>query len=245
MSDVQAADRAEADGGTGDGGPGAPDIAIGIDGAEDPGLWAGDAGTLPDRARRVLLRLVRGPYLSGAREPQLWSALLSDEKVIRSRLADLFLDLVIDRDHEFAFVRNAPSESAPRAVRSEGLTFLDTAMLLVLRQALLSEDGGGRVIVGQSEVFEQLAVFRTPERDEKDFATRVNSSWHKMQNKLRVLHAVGDDRAEISPVVRLLVDADQVRAITAEYQRIAEAGGAGLLTSDDLDDSTQAEESDE
>lgn len=194
------------------------------DEATAAGLWPTDTGTLPDRTRRVLLRLVRGPYLSGAREAQLWSVLLSDQDVIRSRLADLFLELVLDPDNEFAFVRNAPIEDAPRAVRSESLTFLDTAMLLVLRQTLLSEEGRGRVIVGQAEVFEQLAVFRTADRDEKDFASRVNSSWHKMQNKLRVLHPVGEDRAEISPVLRLLVDADQARAITAEYQRIAREG---------------------
>ncbi len=199
------------------------------DGLSDPGLWPGDTGTLPDRTRRALLRLIRGPYLAGAREGQVWSVLLSDEDVIRSRLADMFLDLVIDRDNEVAFVRNAPTDAAPRAVRSEALTFLDTAMLLVLRQTLLSEDGGGRVIVGQTEVFEQLAVFRTPDRDEKDFASRLNSSWHKMQNKLRVLHAVGEDRAEISPVLRLIVDADQVRAITAEYRRLAREGAGEPL----------------
>ncbi len=198
---------------------------------ERVGLWRGDVGELPDRTRRVLLRLVRGPYLSGAREAHLWEVVLMDENVIRSRLADLFLELVIDRDNEFAFVRNAPAEDGPKAVRSEALTFLDTAMLLVLRQTLLSEEGRGRVIVGQAEVSEQLAVFRTPDRDERDFASRVNSSWNKMQNKLRVLHAVGDDRAEISPVLRLLVDADQIRAITAEYRRIAREGTAAVAES--------------
>jgi hypothetical protein len=96
------------------------------------------------------------------------------------------------------------------------------------------------VIVGQAEVFEQLAVFRTPDRDEKDFASRVNSSWNKMQNKLRVLHAVGDDRAEISPVLRLLVDADQIRAITSEYHRIARGcGRESAALSTDAEDDTE------
>lgn len=208
----------------------------------EPGLWAGDSGELDERTRRALLRLIRGPYLAGAREGQIWSVLLSDERVIRSRLADLFLELVIDHDHEVAFVRNAPSESAPRAVRSESLTFLDTAMLLVLRQTLLSEEGSGRVIVGQAEVFEQLAVFRTPDRDEKDFASRLNSSWHKMQNKLRVLHAVGEDRAEISPVLRLIVDADQVRAITAEYARLSREGADEASTPEPADGPEPTEE---
>jgi len=206
-----------------------------------PGLWSGDAGVLPDRTRRALLRLIRGPYLAGAREGQTWAVLLSDESVIRSRLADMFLELVIDRDYEVAFVRNAPTEFAPRAVRTESLTFLDTAMLLVLRQTLLSEEGAGRVIVGQAEVFEQLAVFRTPDRDERDFATRLNSSWHKMQNKLRVLHAVGEDRAEISPVLRLIVDADQVRGITAEYERLAREGTGEPDARDDADLAEPAE----
>ena len=86
----------------------------------------------------------------------------------------------------------------------------------------------------------RLAVFRTPDRDEKDFASRVNSSWNKMQNKLRVLHAVGDDRAEISPVLRLLVDADQIRAITSEYHRIArEGGGESAAPSTDAEDDTE------
>lgn len=205
-----------------------------------PPLWNGDDGELRDGTRRVLLRLIRGPYLSGAREAPAWSVLLSDESVIRSRLADLFLELVIDRNHEFAFVRNAPSDEAPKAVRSEALTFLDTAMLLVLRQTLLSEEGAGRVIIGKSEVFEQLAVFRTGDRDEKDFTSRLNSSWNKMQNKLRVIHALKEDRAEISPVLRLIVDADQVRAITAEYERLARDGN-GEQGPPELDDDDSEE----
>lgn len=200
-------------------------VPSGID-ATDAGLWSADTGTLPDASRRVLLRLVQGPYLSGEREAKLWSVLLSAESAIRARLADLFLELVIDRDHEFAFTRNASMEGAPSAVRSIALTFLDTAMLLALRQTLLSDEGGGRVYVGQSELFEQLAVYRTTDRDEQDFSKRLNASWTKMHNRLRVLHTAGDERAEISPVVRLIVDADQVRAITAEYTRIAESGNA-------------------
>jgi len=184
--------------------------------------WPGDTGTLGLDARRALLKLVQGPYLSAAKAAAPWSALLADEVSIRSRLHDLFLDLVLDRDAGFAFVRNAATgeQDAPVAVRSEQLTFIDTAMLLVLRQMLLSGEHDGRVIVGRDDVFEQLAPFRTVDRDETDFAKRLNASWVKMRNRLRVVHALSEDRVEISPVLRMLVDAEQVRAITAEYERI-------------------------
>lgn len=184
--------------------------------------WPGDTGTLSIDARRALLKLIQGPYLSATRAPGPWSALLADEGLIRSRLHDLFLDLVLDREAGFAFVRNADTgeQDAPVAVRSEQLTFIDTAMLLVLRQMLLSGENDGRVIVGRDDVFEQLAPFRTADRDETDFSKRLNASWLKMRNKLRVVHALADERVEISPVLRMLVDADQVRTIAAEYERI-------------------------
>ncbi len=206
------------------------------------GLWPGDAGTLSERSRRALLELVRGPYLSRARSPKNWSALLADDAAIGSRLNDLFLELVLDRDSEFAFVRNAESTeiAVPRAVRAESLTFLDTAMLLTLRHILLNEEGRGRAIVGQDELYESLEIYRTAGRDQTDFRKRLNSSWSKMVNKLRVLHPIGDDRAEISPVVRMLIDAAQVDALQAVYEGIAaegagEAPGSGPETEGDAE----------
>ena len=198
-----------------------------------PGLWVGDTGVIGEQSRRALLELIKGPYLSGVKAPALWSALLADEAGIRSRLHELFLELVIDRVGEFAFVRNVSTDElkVPSAVRTAALTFLDTAMLLVLRQMLLAGEGDGRVIVGREDVFEQLRVYRTPDRDESDFTKRLNSTWLKMKNTLRVIHQAGaEDRAEISPVLRLIVDADQIAAIGNEYRRIAETGGFGLLT---------------
>ena len=192
-----------------------------------PQLWPGDTGTLADGSRRALLSLVRGPYLSREREPGNWASLLADEPAIRSRLNDLFLDLVLDADAEVAFVRGVAGEGndAPVAVRSEALTYLDTVMLLALRQRLIHDEGHGRVIVGQDELYEELQVFRTPDRDQKDFTSRLNSSWGKMLTKLRVLHTVEEGRAEISPVVRLLVDADRVRELRAAFDA-ARAPGA-------------------
>lgn len=199
-------------------------------------LWSGDTGVLSEQSRRALLELIKGPYLAGSKSSALWSALLVDEKAIRSRLHDLFLDLVVDRIGEFAFVRNVSTDErdVPKTVRSQSLTFLDTAMLLVLRQMLLAGEADGRVIVGQDDVFEQLRVYRTPDRDEQDFDRRLNSSWQNMKNKLRVIHQAGtEDRAEISPVLRLIVDAEQIQAVGAEYARIAAGGGVRPPESDD------------
>lgn len=192
-----------------------------------PRLWTGDTGRLHDQSRRALLRLLQGPYLSGRAQPQLWSALVADEATIRSRLHDLFLDLVIDHVDEFAFTRKVRTGEVdvPQALRSERLTFADTVMLLVLRQLLLAAATDSRVIVDQEEVFERLAVYR--DGDESTYRRNLNAAWTRMKNRFRVLHDVGEDRVEISPVVKFLIDEDRVRALTQVYAQIAGEAGAG------------------
>ena len=37
-------------------------------------LFPGDTGRLADASRRALLELIRGPYLSAAQNPAVWSA---------------------------------------------------------------------------------------------------------------------------------------------------------------------------
>lgn len=233
-----------------DGGPGDPwdehtpgasgGTADPHDSGPRPRLWSDDTGTLGESSRRALLDLLKGPYLSGRRRPQLWQALVADEDAIRSRLHDLFLDLVIDHSEEFAFTRKVVTEElqVPAALRSEALTFLDTAMLLVLRQHLLMAAGERRVIVGQPEIFDQLSVYR--QGDESTWTRRLNSSWTKMLKKFNVLHVVDDDRAEISPVLKLMVDHDQARAFTELYRSLA--GGADATDADEIPETSDGEE---
>lgn len=187
----------------------------------EAGLWSEDRGTLAEQSRRALLEIVKGPYLSGNRRPLLWAALIADEQVIRSRLHDLFLDLVIDRVDEFAFARKVRTTEidVPSPMRTESLTFLDTAMLLVLRQLLLASPGESRVIVGQDEVYERLMVYRTG--DEKTFLGNLNGAWGRMANRFRVIHMVEEERAEISPVLKFILDHDRVRGLAEQFQHIA------------------------
>lgn len=182
-------------------------------------LWEGDAGSLPDRARRALVQLIRGPYLSRGRHRELWEAVLANEGVLRSRLHDLFLELLVDRDNEFAFVRKVDAEGVPEVVRTHRLTFMDSAMLLLLRQILLREDGSA--IVGKDELTDALSVYRSQGRDESDFRRRVNASWNTIAD-LGLLKKVGDERAEISPIVRYVIDPEQVATLQKTYERIAE-----------------------
>lgn len=214
-------------------------------------LWDRDTGTLRSGSRTVLAALIKGPYVSAQRHPKNWRALLADTDEIRSRLADTFLDLVIDDERGVAFVRNAETydEHAPQVVRTSALTLMDTAMLLQLRRELVSATGGGRVIVGKEEIYEHLQAYRTQvSTDDAGFAKRINASWNKMDN-LGILQRTAtsnvDGRFEISPVLRLIFGPEQIQAVRDEYARLRGETEDQTETDDDEDGTAEGETSEQ
>ncbi|MFJ2620454.1 DUF4194 domain-containing protein [Glutamicibacter sp. NPDC087344] len=189
----------------------------------DARLWPEDTGELSAASRKVLVQLVKGPYVSAERHSEAWRVLLTDTTALRSRLADMFLDLVLDETQGVAFVRNASLEAgAPQVVRTMALTFLDTAMLLYLRRELLRGSNTQRVFVGRDEVFDHLNSYRSAEStDEAGFLKRVSSAWTKMLKHSLLLSSSVPDRFEVSPILRLIFSPEQIRAVEDEYRRLA------------------------
>lgn len=196
--------------------------ALADEAPDDRGLWPGDSGTLPLNARRALLQLIRGPMVTAARHGELWAAIVSNRPLIESALANLFLTLVVSENEGIAFVRDAPAidDRIPSAVRKQKLTFVDTILLLTLRRLLLLE-GSGRAFVSKREVFDQLSAYRTAAAlDEAGFLKKLEASWSKFVKTAILLPTEDEGRFEVSPVLALIFNAEEIEAVQAEYQAL-------------------------
>lgn len=143
--------------------------------------------------------------------------------LIESALANLFLTLVVSETEGIAFVRDAPAidDRIPTAVRKQKLTFVDTTLLLTLRRLLLLE-GNGRAFVSKREVFDQLSAYRTATAlDEAGFLKKLEASWSKFVKAVIVLPTEDEGRFEVSPVLALIFNAEEIEAVQAEYQALA------------------------
>ncbi|MDR2957038.1 MAG: DUF4194 domain-containing protein [Coriobacteriales bacterium] len=187
-------------------------------------LTASDYGLLPQATRSALVQLLKGPYISEAQNPNVWATILQAEDEIKQRLGDLFLELIIDTEINVAFIRNMYSEDQelPKVVRSHSLTLLDTALVLFLREQLLNAEATGRrVYIDRSDIQDSLSVYRNLLLiDETAFIDRVNTSITRMKNQSVLLPTVEVNRYEISPILRLIFDADQVLTVTKEISRL-------------------------
>ena len=186
-------------------------------------------GALVDDSRRVLVHLLQGPFLDGRKDPSRYAQLLRDRAAIEHRLADLFLDLVVDDDAQVAFVRQGEDDpDAPKLLRRlTGLNRLES----VLRQMLLTQSSRGqRTVVSEAEIQQALAAYRrSTSTDEAGFAKEVRGSIGKLQ-RAGLLDEQGED-VEVSPVLRLMIGPDMAREFIGLYRQagvdgLPEAAGA-------------------
>jgi hypothetical protein len=195
-------------------------------------LFAGDSGELPLDTRRALVQLLSGPSLDEHRHSKLWSVLLRDETVIRRYLSELFLELVIDSDLKVAFTRQAETDGLeiPKLLRRAQLTFMDSTLLLYLRQQLAqAQTHGERAVVSKKDILEHLVMYDKIENTDKaGFDKRIHASIEKIK-KHNILQKIrsSDDRFEVSPALKLLFSAEEIQALTRTYKSMNEGQEEG------------------
>lgn len=191
------------------------------------GLFPGDGGRLPLEARRALCQLLAGPSVDAERHGRLWPALLRSEAAIRSMLSELFLELVLDREAGIAFTRQADTGEleAPVLLRSSPLTFIDSVLLLHLRQQLAEADVRGvRAVVEEAGLVEALSVYeKNLSTDRAGFMRRVAAAVVKMKENHILTRLRGEqERYEVSPALKLLFSAEDVAALAQVYRQLRE-----------------------
>lgn len=205
-----------------------------------PTTFAGDRGELPLDTRRVLVQLLQGPVVDGTRQTKQWPVLLRDEQILRARLHEMFLEMVVDYDQKIAFLRQVVAEDidAPILLRRKNLTFLETVLLLYLRQRLThAETQGERAVVSLPEMVEYLKVY---ERDRNVDHVRFERQMGAAVDKVKMLNLIrklrgSDERFEVIPTLKLLFPAEEILALTQIYKDIRQAAMDGAVAGPDGD----------
>jgi hypothetical protein len=202
-----------------------------VDGEHDDGqLYLGDTGLLPEPARRALVQLLSGPSLEQRRHPRLWPALLQHEAVIRSRLADLFLELILEPDRGIAFTRQADTGEleTPILLRRSPLTYIDSVLMLYLRQVLVEAELRGQpALVDRDELADQLRLYEPADNtDRAGFEKRINTAVEKAKKNSLLSALKGNaDRFEVSASLKLIFGTEEVEQLTATYSALAAKPG--------------------
>ncbi|WP_423923847.1 DUF4194 domain-containing protein [Frigoribacterium sp. 2-23] len=180
---------------------------------------AGDE--FPLAARKALVTLLTHRFVSRSRQGEAWSALLTYEPEIRARLAEMFLVLIVDREHEVAFKRQSGEDDVPILLRREKPMSRDASLLLVFlrREHAYADAQDEAVVVTRDQVAEFLSRYHDDVgQDEVRSMRRVDAAITAMVNR-DLLEPESDDPQlfTVAPAIVPLVTADQLAHLEAVF----------------------------
>jgi len=203
-------------------------------------LFEGDEGGLEYSQRRTLVALLKQRFISARTHPRDWPVLVEHERVLRSRLNDLFLDLAIDREREVAWKRQAVSETGarfPTLLYDAAWSREETLVLVHLRDRLRAGQAGGdaRVFVDREDIVDYVASFRPPHAtDEAGDEKRARNAVVSIVKSGLLIGAASDDRYEISGAVEPLLPLELLQELLESLQRVNGAEAPPEPEDDDL-----------
>lgn len=211
------------------------------EGLEANALYEGDTGSLSFEQRQLMVTLLRGPYLTQAERPNLWQTLINSRSVIEASLANLFLSLIVDEELGVAFCRQADvgDLEAPQLLRQFSLSYLDSVLLLELRQRLLTaQSKGEKAVIAQETIEELLKTFDVSAKtNERQFKSHVNAVIKRLTAR-KLLKKLGDNTNlyEISLALKLIFNVEEIVALKKAYQDKAEQDFQNVEADDQLDE---------
>ncbi|WP_407343149.1 DUF4194 domain-containing protein [Pengzhenrongella phosphoraccumulans] len=195
--------------------------------ATDPSrdvLFEGDEGLLPAEVRNTLARLLSTRFVDGVRNPAWWNRVQRHEDILRSRLNDVYLELVLDRRRQVAFTQQVEmSDEVPILLRKEKPLPLPAAILLLhLRQEYDRGAVEGRdVVVDHADLLDHLEVWKdVDDQNPATFRKRCEAAIATVREK-GILVLLTADRYRISGVIYALLTAEKVDAMTAAFEEMA------------------------
>jgi len=207
----------------------------------------GDTSQLPPEACWTLQELITAPHVR-EESRRYWSVLLQHEGILRSRLSELGLILEINREHGYAFTRQAsdPSAYSRTLLRARTLTLAASALALYLyNQYLMAPEDP---VVETSDMIDHLLSYKPPDdTDEARFIERTRKAIQSLADLHVIKPIPGTERYLIYGVITSLLSAERLAALDARYRAIAsgtavegdplETSGGGVSE----DDTDQAE----
>ncbi len=188
-------------------------------------LFEGDEGGLEYAQRHALVTLLKQRFISARTHPRDWQVLVENERVIRSRLNDLFLDLQVDPTREVAWKRQATSETAsrfPTLLHDTSWSREETLVLVHLRDRLRAglASGDARVYIDREDIVEYVASFRPGHAtDEAGDEKRARNAVVSVVKAGLLIGSAADDRYEISEAVEPLLPLELLQELLEALQK--------------------------
>lgn len=188
-----------------------------------------------DRAiASAIIRLMQGVVYREADE-DTWLTIERSGAGVRDHFATVGVDVVIDRDEGYAYLRSRPpaegEDPLPRLVRRRTLTYSVSLLLVLLRKRLVefeTSGGEGRLVLTTEQIVDMLRIFQAESTNDARIVDGVESTIKKAVELgfLRQLRGQSD-HWEVRRILKAYVDAQTLSDFAGKLREYAQGVAAG------------------
>lgn len=183
----------------------------------------------------AIIRLMQGVIYRESDE-DTWLTLERAGAAVSDHFEAIGVDVVIDRDEGYAFLRSRPTvegdDPLPRLVRRRTLTYSVSLLLVLLRKRLVEFEttgGEGRLVLTTDQIVEMLRLFQAESTNEARIVDNVESTIKKVAELGFVRQLRGQtDQWEVRRILKAYVDAETLSDFAGKLREYA-----GSVTADD------------
>lgn len=181
----------------------------------------------------AIIRLMQGVIYREADE-DTWRTLERAGASVRDHFATIGVDVAIDEDEGYAYLRTKPDEEGedplPRLVRRRSLTYPVSLLLVLLRKRLVEFEtagGEGRLVLTTDQITEMLRLFHAESTNDARIVDNVETTIKKAAELgfLRLLRG-HSDHWEVRRILKAYVDAQTLADFASRLREYAGAVAA-------------------
>ncbi|MDO4433212.1 MAG: DUF4194 domain-containing protein [Alysiella sp.] len=189
---------------------------------------------MPDEARQALVYLMRQGVVLAADKPHIFATICRYQGEIRGHLADVFLYLMLDEKNGVAFITlenqqldddtvfaNEDEEDARSLITPRTLTVFDTLVLLALRKHYQERETTGeqKIMMDKDRLLANILPMMQAHEREKADKSKLSGCLKRFAERkiIRKMHN-DDDRFEITPLIRYILDTNQLNDFIQAYK---------------------------
>ncbi len=177
----------------------------------------------------ALIALLKGVVYS--RNEKIWDELINPQntKDIQNYFADINLDLIIDKEEGFAYLKQKIDEEEEskisKLIEKRHLDFHVSLLCLLLRKHLIENDREGeqqQAILSRKEILKELKPFYGETTNEPKQAKKIEAAINKLVKEgfLRKMNTE-KEQYEINRIIKAFVNADIIQDYLEKLQNYA------------------------
>lgn len=175
------------------------------------------------------IRLMQGVVYQ---EDDAWADLLRQQGALRDHFATIGLDVVVDQNEGYAYLRTREPEDGeeplPRLIRRRALTYADSLLVILLRKRMVEFEASGdqgQLVLTRDEIAEMVRLFLASSTDEARVLTKVDRSISRVVDMGFLRPLTGRrDTWEVRRILKAYVDAQTLSDFSAKLAEYASGG---------------------